>query len=197
MKHNNQLPNGHFRKHWQERVKTWFDQAGRKKRRRSARVEKAKRMAPRPVDSLRPAVRCQTVKYNTRLRSGRGFTLEEIKAAGITRAYARSVGISVDHRRRNRSEESLELNKQRLSAYLDRLVLIPKGGSVVAQVNLDSVLPITQDKSIEPARKITSDESSASAFSALRKAWGIQRYAGIRAKRAAEKAETTDAKDKK
>lgn len=79
MKHNNVLPNGHFRKHWQERVKTWFDQAGRKKRRRSARIEKAKRLAPRPAEMLRPAVHCPTVKYNTRLRAGRGFTLEEIK----------------------------------------------------------------------------------------------------------------------
>lgn len=79
MKHNNQLPNAHFRKNWQIRVKTWLDQAGRKKSRRSARVEKAKRLAPRPVDKLRPAVHCQTIKYNTRVRAGRGFTLEEIK----------------------------------------------------------------------------------------------------------------------
>lgn len=79
MKHNNQLPNAHFRKHWQVRVKTWLDQAGRKKRRRTARIAKAKRVFPRPTESLRPAVRCPTVKYNTRLRAGRGFTLEEIK----------------------------------------------------------------------------------------------------------------------
>lgn len=79
MKHNNQLPNGHFRKHWQVRVRTWLNQAGRKKRRRTARIEKAKRMFPRPIDALRPAVRCPTVKYNTRLKCGRGFTLEEIK----------------------------------------------------------------------------------------------------------------------
>ena len=26
MKHNNQLPNAHFRKDWQRFVKTWFDQ---------------------------------------------------------------------------------------------------------------------------------------------------------------------------
>ena len=37
-------------------------------------------MAPRPVDGLlRPAVRCPTIKYNTKLRAGRGFTLEELK----------------------------------------------------------------------------------------------------------------------
>ena len=80
LKHNNQLPNQHFRKQWDLRVKTWFDQAGRKKSRRIARVQKAGRIAPRPIDGLlRPAVRCPTVRYNMKLRSGRGFTLEELK----------------------------------------------------------------------------------------------------------------------
>jgi large subunit ribosomal protein L13e len=45
---------------------------------------------------------------------GKGFTLEEIKAAGLGSAFARSVGIAVDHRRRNKSQESLDLNKKRL-----------------------------------------------------------------------------------
>lgn len=60
-------------------MRTWFDQPGKKKSRRTARLAKAKKCAPRPVDLLRPAVRCPTVKYNTKLRMGRGFTLEEIK----------------------------------------------------------------------------------------------------------------------
>lgn len=80
LKHNNQLPNQHFRKQWQRRVKTWFDQPGRKKSRRIARIQKAARIAPRPVDGLlRPAVRCPTLRYNMKLRAGRGFTLEELK----------------------------------------------------------------------------------------------------------------------
>src|SRR6266511_1737813 len=79
MKHNNQLPNGHFHKDWQLRVKTWFDQPGRKKRRRLNRINKAARIAPRPIKLLRPAVRCPTIKYNTKLRVGRGFTLDELK----------------------------------------------------------------------------------------------------------------------
>ena len=56
----------------------------------------------------------------------KGFSLEEIKAAGLGKAFARSVGISVDHRRRNKSTESLELNKKRLQAYVAKLVLFPK-----------------------------------------------------------------------
>ena len=34
-------------------------------------------------------------------RAGRGFTLEEVKAAGLSKKFARTVGISVDHRRRS------------------------------------------------------------------------------------------------
>ena len=143
LKHNNQLPNQHFRKQWDRRVKTWFDQAGRKKSRRIARVQKAGRIAPRPIDGLlRPAVRCPTVRYNMKLRAGRGFTLEELKVnrtvdiremfnkglqeAGIRRKEARSIGIAVDHRRRNRSNESLELNVQRLKAYKAKLIVFPR-----------------------------------------------------------------------
>lgn len=77
---NNVIPNAHFRKHWQNYVRTWFDQPGRKKTRRIARQKKALKIAPRPVaGALRPRVRCPTFKYNTKIRSGRGFTLEELK----------------------------------------------------------------------------------------------------------------------
>jgi hypothetical protein len=34
MKHNNVITKGHFKKDWQSRVKTWFNQPARKKRRR-------------------------------------------------------------------------------------------------------------------------------------------------------------------
>merc|ERR1711973_1061911 len=105
-KRNNIIPNGHFRKDWQRMVKTWFDQPMRKKRRRAARVTKAAAVAPRPVAGLlRPIVRCPTFKYNTKVRMGRGFTLEELKTAGISRKYAATIGLSVDHRRKNRGTE--------------------------------------------------------------------------------------------
>ena len=80
MKHNNQLPNAHFKKDWDRRVKTWFDQAGQKRRRRLLRKEKAAAIAPRPAAGLlRPIVRCPTNKYNMKTRLGRGFTLKELK----------------------------------------------------------------------------------------------------------------------
>ena len=43
------------------------------------RQEKAAKVAPKPVDKLRPVVRCPTVKYNRRVRAGRGFSLAELK----------------------------------------------------------------------------------------------------------------------
>ncbi|XWS62295.1 hypothetical protein CRYUN_Cryun07bG0198200 [Craigia yunnanensis] len=46
VKHNNVVPNGHFRKHWQNYVKTWFNQPARKARRRIARQKKAVRTFP-------------------------------------------------------------------------------------------------------------------------------------------------------
>ena len=81
MKHNNVLPNAHFKKDWDKRVKTWFDQAGQKRRRRLLRKAKAAAIAPRPACGLlRPVVHCTTQKYNMKTRMGRGFTLKELKA---------------------------------------------------------------------------------------------------------------------
>ena len=196
MKHNNQIPDNHFRKQWQRRVMTWFDQAGQKKARRTTRALKAARVAPRPVDTLRPAVRCQTVKYNTKLRSGRGFTAQELKAAGMTRQEAMRVGISVDHRRRNRCEESLQLNKARLETYKSKLILLPKKGSAAALAaaqtvsSVASAFPVVKNvATVEAARAITSEEAEFSAYKTIRSAQSTARYAGIRAKRAAIKAE--------
>jgi large subunit ribosomal protein L13e len=104
VKHNNVLPNVHLRKHWQKNVRTWLNQAARKKRRLQTRRTKAAALSPRPLEQLRPAVRCQTIRYNHRTKIGKGFTLAEIKAAGIGAQFARSIGISVDHRRINRNQ---------------------------------------------------------------------------------------------
>ena len=126
VKHNNVIPNVHLRKHWQTNVRVWLNQAARKKARLQARRTIAAAIAPRPLDSLRPVVNCTTIRYNHRQRAGRGFTLQEIKAAGLGVKFARSIGISVDHRRKNRSQESLDRNKQRLAKYVENLVLFPR-----------------------------------------------------------------------
>lgn len=81
-KRNNVIPNGHFHKDWQRYVRNWFNQPARKQRRHDNRVKKARRIAPRPVaGSLRPIVRCPTFKYNTKIRAGKGFTLDELKVS--------------------------------------------------------------------------------------------------------------------
>jgi large subunit ribosomal protein L13e len=81
-KRNNMIPNGHFHKDWQNYVKTWFNQPARKQRRRLARVAKAAKVAPRPVSgAVRPIVRCQTQRYNTKLRAGKGFSHDELRVS--------------------------------------------------------------------------------------------------------------------
>jgi len=46
----------------------------------SARQKKAVKIFPKPTAGpLRPVVHGQTVKYNMKLRAGKGFSLEELK----------------------------------------------------------------------------------------------------------------------
>ena len=52
--------------------------------------------------------------------------MDEIKAAGLGVQFARSIGIAVDHRRKNRCQESLNRNKDRLLQYVNKLVLFPR-----------------------------------------------------------------------
>jgi len=47
------------------------------------------------------------------------------QGAGLNAGFARSVGIAVDHRRRNKSVESLQQNVQRLKEYRSKLILFP------------------------------------------------------------------------
>ncbi|KAK9454869.1 ribosomal protein L13e [Dipodascopsis uninucleata] len=199
----------HFRKHWQERVRVHFDQPGRKLRRRNARIQKAALIAPRPVDALRPIVRAPTVRYNRRVRAGKGFTLEELKLAGIPSKYAKTIGIAVDFRRQNRSVEGLEANVTRLKEYKSKLIVFPrkagkpKNGdssaeeiATATQVSTSAVLPIVQSAAeIEP-RAITEEAKDFNAFATLRKARSDAKYFGIREKRARIKAEEAAEKKK-
>ncbi|KAL5705156.1 hypothetical protein ACHQM5_023497 [Ranunculus cassubicifolius] len=79
LKHNNVVPKGVFKKHLQNYVKTWFNQAN--------------------VGSLRPIVHGKTLKYN-------------MKAAGIPKKLAPTIGIVVDYRWRERSVEGYQANAQ-------------------------------------------------------------------------------------
>merc|ERR1719345_378676 len=126
VKHNNDIPNIHLRKHWINRVKTHFDQPAKKKTRSMRRANKAARIFPRPIKSLRPIVSSATRRYAGKVRLGRGFTLAELKAAGLSADFARTVGICVDHRRSSTSEEQLQMNVARLNEYKSKMILFPK-----------------------------------------------------------------------
>ena len=214
MAHNNELPNQHFRKEWDRRVKTWLDQPARKTRRREARKAKAAAIAPRPVGLLRPTVRGQSARYNAKAKQGRGFTLAEIRAAGLTPAAATTIGIAVDHRRQNKSEQSLSVNKERLLKYLATVVIAKKkgkapvvgvapggkaGGLVRAvarkqlpeQAGLQTVHAASAARQAAPAVQfvaVSDAMKGATAFRTLRQEWINMRLAGKRAKVAAEKA---------
>nr|CAX77649.1 putative ribosomal protein L13 [Schistosoma japonicum] len=178
---NDILRNNHFRKKWQFMIKTWFNQPARKERRRKARKAKAQRIAPRPASGpLRPIVNCPTFRYNMKVRAGRGFSLQEVRAAGLSPKFARTIGIAVDHRRRNVSVEGLQRNVSRLKAYKARLILFPlnpakpqamdaKADEVKKATQLHRpILPITQGMKRMKAHKPTPSELRYSAFHAIR-----------------------------
>jgi len=211
VKHNNIIPNQHFRKDWQRYVKTWFNQPAKKEARRSARLARAKKLAPRPLHLLRPIVHAPTVKYNMKTREGRGFTLEELRAAKINKKAARGLGVAVDHRRKNRSEEGFTLNVNRLKLYQSRLVLFPrnptskrvkKGDStteelaLAKQVTDKHTLPLIVSTPRAKARKITTAERDDKVVAKLRKALTDSKRWGAREKRIKDKADEAAGKKK-
>jgi large subunit ribosomal protein L13e len=154
VKHNNVVPNIHHRKDWQRQTKMFLNQPAQKKARRLKRKAKAALIAPRPVSGLlRPIVHCQTAKYKSKVffsfkqsrfsiwhsnppppqlprvpsqvRAGKGFTIAELKEAGINKKQAMTIGIAVDVRRTNKSVESLQANVARLKEYKSKLILFP------------------------------------------------------------------------
>ncbi|GAX83141.1 hypothetical protein CEUSTIGMA_g10567.t1 [Chlamydomonas eustigma] len=201
VRHNNVIPNAHFHKKWQFYVKTWFNQPARKVRRRAARAEKAKKVFPRPVaGSLKPVVRGQTIKYNTKSRLGRGFTLEELKEAGIPVKFAPTIGIAVDHRRKNRSLEGLQANVNRLKAYRSNIVILPRNAKKPKKFEVSAeeaktvsqkkgaLMPLVAEKPVLEVVKVTKDMKDAYAYGKLRIERANARLVGIRAKKAKEAA---------
>lgn len=209
IKHNNQTSNGHYRKYWQKHVRTWFNQPARAIRRRSHRAEQAKKRFPRPTAGLlRPVVHPPTQRYNYKVRLGRGFTLDELKAAGIPRKQALTIGIAVDHRRKNRCTESLNTNVDRLKTYKSKLLLFPlrqnkpkKGDATQAELEScvqnthKDIIPVVRKTLNDAARAITSEEKEFSPFKTMRKARQDKKLKGKREVQA--KAKEEKAKQKK
>lgn len=157
MKRNNPIPHNHFKK-TSLRYKHWFNQAARHERRRKTRIAKAKKIYPLPTQKLRPIVRCPTIRYNKKERLGRGFTPEECKAAGLDYKYARTIGISVDLRRKNNNEESFNKNVDRLKEYLGKIVIYKSKAEArdsAAIQHLGTIMPIAK---VAPTIKIISKD---------------------------------------
>lgn len=200
VKHNNVIPNIHLKKKHSAssrgplKAKLNLDQASKKKSRRMARAARAARIAPRPLQMLRPIVHCQTQKYSAKTRLGRGFSLQEVKAAGLTPAYARTVGIAVDHRRTNRSAEGLNVNVERLKEYTSKLVVFPRrrlsapkaGDSSAddckaATQYVGTVLPLSKAAPEIVMEAVTADMTATSAFTSVRVARQETKIEGYRA----------------
>jgi large subunit ribosomal protein L13e len=174
-----------------------------KKARRQKRAAKAAAVAPRPTGGLlRPAVHCPTIKYSSKIRLGRGFTLEELKGAGIPAKFAKTIGICVDARRSNKSVESLTRNIARLKEYQAKLVIFPKkklaapakGEASVAEQAaatqfVGTVLPLTKPKPTFEVVKVTDELKKGMQYSTLRVARTDAKLVGIRQKQVKAKAD--------
>ena len=134
--------------------------------------------------------------------------MQELKAAKLTPAFAQTVGIAIDYRRANASEESLQLNVQRLENYKSKLILFPrradkpKKGEIndstadrlksaeAGQQNVHKhVLDRPAPKVRQAAQKLTQELRDARVFKRLRQLRINKKYKGKREKRAKEAAE--------
>ena len=138
-----------------------------------------------------------------------------MQAAGIPRKLASTIGISVDPRRQNISEESLAANVERLKTYKGRLVLFPrktkspKDGEASAEdvkkhresghegktKRTHSAFPITNKHTIQEG-KVADFESEPAAYRKLRDSRSEARLVGVREKRAKAKEEEATANKK-
>lgn len=168
------------------------------------RKAKAAAIAPRPAAGLlRRAVHFPTIKYGSKVRAGKGFTLEELKVAGINRKQAISIGIALDFCRTNLSVESrgIQANVHRVKAYKARLVVFPRKSSKI--MNGDSaveetknvvqhkgpILPIVRSSVKSTTAVITPEMKEKSVFAQLRVARADKRIFGKQAKRLSDKKE--------
>lgn len=128
------------------------------------------------------------------------------QAANISRHYAPTIGIAVDHRRQNLSEESIVGNVERLKEYMSRLIVFPRKSN-----NLKKGDSPKEDHKAETLTRLPTTVPAASGFSeikksdvpkpveggayvALRQARANARYAGAREKRARDAADAEAAK---
>ena len=109
----------------------------------------------------------------------------------MSRKFARTIGISVDHRRRNRSLEGLQANVQRLKEYKSKMILFPKNPkkpradeakpeewSKVTPFEGKVVLPLKMKEKRDKAKRLSDAEKKFSAYGAIQEARKVQKNAG-------------------
>lgn len=132
-----------------------------------------------------------------------------LQEAGIPKRFAPTVGIAVDGRRQNLSEESLAANVARLKAYKERLIVFPRKSNnpkkgdtktnpreVEKTTLISSALPIapTDIAFKEISKSDVPEAIEGGAYMKLRNARAWKRHAGAREKREKERAEAETAK---
>lgn len=177
------VPNDHLRKDWYKRVKYYFNDAAKAQRRRINRAKLAKHVAPRPIETLRPLVHCPTVRYNRKIRLGRGFTKEELVAAGVDPARARFMGIAVDERRSHIKDAGLkQQNVDRIKAYVSRLVRVKKGETLPEGVSAPELFAVPKKTVEVELRTIDAAAKEKSVFKEKHQAY-LKWRADIKAKK--------------
>ena len=140
-----------------------------------------------------------------KLKYGKGFSLQELKDAGLTQTFAQTVGISVDYRRTDSNLATLKRNVQRLKNYKSKLILFPKkagkpkNGEIAdstAEVlkstdaktqNSDKhLVEIAAPKKRQKQAKITAEMKAAKVYTKLRQERVTKHYWGRREKRQKE-----------
>ena len=143
------------------------------------------------------------------------FDTVKIQEAGIPRKLAPTIGVPVDTRRQNLSQESLTLNVARLKAYRERLILFPRKSGQHKKLDsskeelkdaekgvkhIGHSLPLDGGLGLKHGfKEIKSNEMPSgeeNAYKKLRESRSDARLIGVREKRAKAKAEEAESKKK-
>ena len=98
-------------------------------------------------ETLIPSLKA--IRYNKKERLGRGFTPEECKAAGLNHIYARTIGISIDLKRRNMNQETFDQNVQRLIEYQSKIKIFKTKSEAKGVIqHMKHIMPIVKNEPI-------------------------------------------------
>jgi large subunit ribosomal protein L13e len=107
--------------------------------------------------------------------------------ANVSKVEARNIGISVDHRRRNKSKESIAQNVERIKLYKSKVVVLGKKQKTADFEQLKGkLLPLVKAAPTDVSRKVVGESN---AYKTLQKARLDKKYRGARLEKARKEAE--------